>query len=515
MRLGCKDVRAVLSDFIPFSITFKCYRKLFNNLFAGEILSNYYCVMMLFIANYRKVLIAQALALFFLINGMFILTLDVTFTGILFIAASCIIFGYVVLFLFRNKKKDVNVFLWKRKQDWYVFGLIGVLYLIGAIECFFRNETLALILAASLAFTFLMGYVHYRNRNEVSERKPIFFNTVLWVFSGILLAISLMSIVVYTIEVKLNGKKEVVLFENNEDFLIQIVGYLFVVELLIFVLINAYIHFRTKLTNQKEAGFIVKLRIFGLGFFWLSGIAIIITVLIADAYRLKIEYIEYIVPIFFMMLCFLGVYWLFGQIKSIIKLKNEQAKIELMHLQSQVNPHFFFNMLNNLYGWVAKDSKKAQELILKLSDMMRYSIYDGQKNEVTLGEEVEYLKNYIELHKMRYHKEIDIKFNTVIENDGIKLMPLLFIILLENAFKHGVENLRENAYVIVTITAAKKGIQFMVENNFDTTIKAIDQGGIGLKNLRRRLELVYPKQHSLSFSIIKNIYKTTLTLELE
>ena len=108
---------------------------------------------------------------------------------------------------------------------------------------------------------------------------------------------------------------------------------------------------------------------------------------------------------YFPLLFILITRWIFKQTKSILALKNENAKTELLHLKSQVNPHFFFNMLNNLYGLVGTDAKKAQDLILKLSDMMRYSIYEGEKEFVTLEEEVEYLKNYIELHKMRYQNE--------------------------------------------------------------------------------------------------------------
>ena len=215
--------------------------------------------------------------------------------------------------------------------------------------------------------------------------------------------------------------------------------------------------------------------------------------------------------IYFPLIFFLILRWIFKQIKSILTLKNEKAKTELLHLKSQVNPHFFFNMLNNLYGWVDKDPKKAKELILKISDMMRYSIYDGQKDVVTLEEEVAYLKNYIELHKMRYHKAITINFNLQIENEGYKVMPLLFIILLENAFKHGVENLRENAYVHIDMTARENEIRFEVENNFDPS-ENTEQPGIGLNNLERRLELVYPKKHTLTYTVTENVYKAQLIL---
>jgi len=214
---------------------------------------------------------------------------------------------------------------------------------------------------------------------------------------------------------------------------------------------------------------------------------------------------------YYMILVGLGIFRLTKQLVSITKLKNEKAKTELMLLKSQVNPHFFFNMLNNLYGLVGKDAKKGQELILKLSDMMRYSIYEGEKETVTLKEEVDYLKNYIELHKMRYHKKIDVSFNCQIEEEDYKVMPLLFIILLENAFKHGVERLRDNAYVNVNMIIINDEIQFTVENNFDSS-EDVEDSGIGLKNLKRRLELVYPNKHKLSFFTVENVYKVQLTL---
>ena len=217
--------------------------------------------------------------------------------------------------------------------------------------------------------------------------------------------------------------------------------------------------------------------------------------------------------ILFVSIVGLGLYWFFKQLRATLLLKNERQKMEVLHLQSQVNPHFFFNMLNNLYGLVDKDSKKAQALILKLSDMMRYSIYDGQKSSVTIEEEVGYLKNYIELHKMRYHKEIDVQFNTKIQDGNCKIMPLLFINLLENAFKHGVENLYKDAFVNVSMIANEDEIQFMVENNFDEELVATEKG-IGLKNLKRRLELVYPKKHSLSFASEGKLYISKLTIQL-
>ena len=157
-------------------------------------------------------------------------------------------------------------------------------------------------------------------------------------------------------------------------------------------------------------------------------------------------------------------------------------------------------------------------MILKLSDMMRYSVYEGEKEWVTLEQEVEYLRNYIELHKMRYHKEISVSFTTDIQEEGYKVMPLLFIILLENAFKHGVEQLKEDAYVRINMIANRKVLNFSIENNYDeesleANAKKKEQG-IGLKNLKRRLELAYPKKHLLNTSKADGIYKAQLSIEL-
>lgn len=222
--------------------------------------------------------------------------------------------------------------------------------------------------------------------------------------------------------------------------------------------------------------------------------------------------IAILVIAYYILLLGAGVFWFIKKLIFITKLKNEKVKSELMLLKSQVSPHFFFNMLNNLYGLVAKDSRKAQDMILKLSDMMRYSIYEGDKDLVTIKEEVNFLKNYIELHRMRYHKFIDISFDCNIE-ENYEVTPLLFIILLENAFKHGVENLTENAFIKASITSACNRIQFTVINNFDSSGSEGNKNGMGLKNLKRRLELVYPNRHEMSFSTTGNVYKAQLILE--
>ncbi|MCM8568550.1 histidine kinase [Gramella jeungdoensis] len=216
--------------------------------------------------------------------------------------------------------------------------------------------------------------------------------------------------------------------------------------------------------------------------------------------------------IYYAIILLLGVAWLVIQLKSLVVLKNESKRNELLHLQNQVNPHFFFNMLNNLYGVVGKDVEKAKSLILKLSELMRYSIYEGDKDQAKLCEEIMYLENFIELNRIRYHKNVDVRFDLNIENEELRVMPLMFIVLVENAFKHGVENLRENPFVHIKLSSFKGVIDFEICNNFDKTVYQ-DNHGIGIKNLKRRLEIAYPKKHMLKIYQDESIFRAILQIE--
>ncbi len=204
--------------------------------------------------------------------------------------------------------------------------------------------------------------------------------------------------------------------------------------------------------------------------------------------------------------------WAYEQWKWLRTLKADKAKAELALLKSQINPHFFFNTLNNLYGLVVEKSAQAPEVVLKLSDMMRYTIYEGKEDFVSLTGEIAYLENYIELHKIRYQKKVDIHFTKHIEKDH-QVAPLLFIILLENAFKHGVERMREDAYIRMDLTARRHRISFDIENNFVTPLKKRPIG-IGLENLRLRLEHIYPHRHQLKITKKPALYQVQLTIDV-
>lgn len=224
------------------------------------------------------------------------------------------------------------------------------------------------------------------------------------------------------------------------------------------------------------------------------------------------EYHENFIYLILLPIPFLFILWIYEQWKWLRTLQADKGKAELMLLKSQINPHFFFNTLNNLYGLVVEKSEKAPEVVLKLSDMMRYTIDKGKEDSVLLKEEIIYLENYIELHKIRYQKKVDIVFTHSVE-EQLRITPLLFIILLENAFKHGVETLREHAFIHLNMQSEDKQLFFTIENNFDNSVTN-DRKGIGLENLKQRLHYSYPNQHELSVEKTTTRYKVQLNIIL-
>jgi len=200
--------------------------------------------------------------------------------------------------------------------------------------------------------------------------------------------------------------------------------------------------------------------------------------------------------------------------ESYQQLKNEHAKAELALLKSKVDPHFFFNTLNNLYGLTVENSEKAPDVILKLSEIMRYVIYDSSDERVPLKKEVEYLEKYIELFKIRFHQKVDISFSSNIENGNELIAPLILSIFVENAFKHGAENLIENAFIHIRLTAENGTLNFLVKNNFKSK-KGNTKPGMGLTNLKKRLKLIYPQKHQLVLQKDDRLFTANLTIDLQ
>ncbi len=206
--------------------------------------------------------------------------------------------------------------------------------------------------------------------------------------------------------------------------------------------------------------------------------------------------------------------WLFNRWKKYQQLRNEKVLAELSNLKNQVSPHFFFNTLNNLYGLIKKDAGKSREFVLKLSDLMRYSIYSSDADTVPIQEEIDYLENFIALHEIRYFDAVKIEFEKDIQNQALCIAPLLLIILLENAFKHGAEKITgDNAFINLKLKTADNMLAFTIENNYDPN--TVEEGeGLGLKNLKKRLQLAYPKKHTFKTFREENLYRAELVIAL-
>lgn len=203
--------------------------------------------------------------------------------------------------------------------------------------------------------------------------------------------------------------------------------------------------------------------------------------------------------------------WVYEQWRWLKSLQADKIRSELTLLKSQINPHFFFNTLNNLYGLSVEKSEKTPEVILKLSEMMRYTVYDGQKDLVSLEDEIRYLENYIELHTLRYKKDVDIEFTHDIEK-SVMVPPLLFIILVENAFKHGAEKMRKDAYIHLRMTTRADELSFSCKNNFEPS-SVTTPVGIGIENLKKRLSFHYPNRHSFKVEQSNSTFEVWLNIE--
>ena len=208
------------------------------------------------------------------------------------------------------------------------------------------------------------------------------------------------------------------------------------------------------------------------------------------------------------------------------QLKEEQQKrteAELEWLKNQLNPHFLFNTLNNISSLVQIDADKAQDAIAQLSDLLRYAMYETRHETVPLQGEIDFMRNYVELMKLRCNEKTEVNFTTQLspltsqpsafspQPSALTIAPLLFISLIENAFKHGVSSNR-NSMVDIRLDAIADCCQ---NTNYPKDEQNRSGSGIGLENTRRRLDLLYPHRYTWEQSISDdNIYQIKITLEL-
>lgn len=193
-------------------------------------------------------------------------------------------------------------------------------------------------------------------------------------------------------------------------------------------------------------------------------------------------------------------------------LETEKLNAELAFLKSQINPHFLFNSLNNIYSLAYQKSDKAPEAILKLSEIMRYMLYESNDDKVSLEDEINYLENYIELQKLRVKEQVYLELHINIDNYQHRIMPLLVISFLENVFKHGVATDKEHP-IRITVEVQNNRLHFKAQNKKNRLNKD-KSGGIGLINLKRRLELGYPDKHTFIIQDNDDFYSSELFVYL-
>jgi len=196
------------------------------------------------------------------------------------------------------------------------------------------------------------------------------------------------------------------------------------------------------------------------------------------------------------------------------ELKTHQLEAELRFLKAQVNPHFLFNALNNIYALSFTESKKAPEMILKLSDMMSYMLYDCKSEKVKLTSEIAYLKNYIDLQQLKKDGEFNIDFKSEGHLSNVMITPMLFIPFFENAFKHGNLSDIKKGWLKSILTVEDKALDFMITNSLSTEEPKSKKGGIGLTNIRKRLALLFPDRHQLDIMKTDEVFSVHLKLHL-
>lgn len=200
------------------------------------------------------------------------------------------------------------------------------------------------------------------------------------------------------------------------------------------------------------------------------------------------------------------------------ELQTKTVESELRFLKTQINPHFLFNTLNSLYALTIKKSDNAPEVVLMLSEMMRYMLYECNEPEVPLSKEVNYIENYLNLEKLRVAKNANIKFEVEGKIENQTIAPLLFIPFIENSFKHGMSNQISNAFIAIKMQINKENIVFSVKNSKPQALAMANfnrkSGGIGLVNVKRRLDLLYPKKNELTIEDNLDEYSICLKIML-
>jgi hypothetical protein len=197
-----------------------------------------------------------------------------------------------------------------------------------------------------------------------------------------------------------------------------------------------------------------------------------------------------------------------------IELKLKDAELKL--LKAQIHPHFLFNTLNNLYGLALEKSDMAPDLVLRLSGLLDYMLYQCNQSKVSLLDEINQLYNYIEIEQLRYGERLRLEINQSGDAGNLQIAPMLLLPFIENAFKHGVSKLISHPFILVNIIIQASQLVLNIENSFDRSFEKEQEysKGIGLNNVKKRLEMLYPEKYSLLISSDEMTFKITLKIFL-
>jgi sensor histidine kinase YesM len=206
-------------------------------------------------------------------------------------------------------------------------------------------------------------------------------------------------------------------------------------------------------------------------------------------------------------------YW-YQQKQQTMQAEQQKVTAELQLLKSQVHPHFLFNTLNNLYSLTLTKSDTAPVVVTHLADLLRYMLYECNEKEILLSKEITVLKKYVELEKLRYGDRIDLSFSYSGNTGELLIAPLLLLPFVENSFKHGVSEQLDQCWINIHLHAEQGQLIFNLSNSFSREKSATMIGGIGLQNIKKRLELIYTEKYMLDITAAEEMYSVKLRVQL-
>lgn len=277
----------------------------------------------------------------------------------------------------------------------------------------------------------------------------------------------------------------------QKQYLIYFACVLLVISMGAFIQMAVFILLNTLPPEQK-------VELVSLGFFINSAIAITYTVAITMSLKLV-------------------KYW-YEKEQMAKNLEQLNRQTELLYLQAQINPHFLFNSLNSIYGMALKQAEKTPDLILQLSEILRYVLYEGKGQWVSLANEIKYLKCYIELEKTRYEGDLEVSLEVDGEAEDFEIASMLIIPFVENSFKHGLSARTGNLFLRIKVKVENNQLEVEIVNSkpsshLNSTKPQNYIGGIGIQNVKKRLAMIYPNSHQLTIRDEEDLFYVKLTID--